>query len=360
MKDSVYLEADIVLEEETAALREAASSVITLPADGDKQPDLQYFSAIFVSSGQNLNNAFFMPSELIKAEGSIINKALDIEHKEEDIIGHIYERAFSDKEGNPLDVGELASLETAALDGKDIHVHIAGIIYKKRFPEVAEEVAEGKWKVSMETYFRDYDVKIGDLVISRNEAESLGIASNDDSFFGKVASVIKEGKEIAKGTVVRVLRDLVFSGCGIVEKPANPPSVIFETAGDVVLSYSSESDSEVPEEASQTSDEETSDLDSNIGICVSYKKRIIDSTIADQDSQVVHENWCTFQDNTCTSFSRDTTDPDCLRRQVKAVATEYALKLMEERDKKSNIDELTNGLKAALSEAVKIMIVKEG
>lgn len=109
-KKSILLEADIKVEKETASLRETAASIINLPKDSDKQIDLLYFSAIFVSSGENLNHAYFMPSELVKAEGTIINKALDVEHKEEEIIGHIYERAFMDKEGNPLDLTELSAL----------------------------------------------------------------------------------------------------------------------------------------------------------------------------------------------------------------------------------------------------------
>ena len=74
----MYLEANIELLEETTARRERASAIIDLPQGKDKQPDLQYFSAIFVSSGENLNHAYFMPSELVKAEGTIVNKALDI------------------------------------------------------------------------------------------------------------------------------------------------------------------------------------------------------------------------------------------------------------------------------------------
>src|SRR4030042_6785483 len=108
----MYLEANIELHKETDVVREKASKVINLPADKDKQPDLLYFSAIFVSSGENLNHAYFLPSELVKAEKSIVNKALDVEHAEDQIIGHIYERAFMDKDGNPLKLDDLSVKET--------------------------------------------------------------------------------------------------------------------------------------------------------------------------------------------------------------------------------------------------------
>jgi hypothetical protein len=242
-KNKFYLEADIKIEKETSILKEKASKVIDLPEGEDKQPDLQYFSAVFVSSGENLNHAYFLPSELILAENTIVNKALDIEHQESQIIGHIYDRVFTTKEGASIDLKELADLEKANLDKKEIHIAIAGIVYKDRFPNVASEIADKKWKVSMECYFKDFDVKIGNLVISRKEAEALGLVENSNSVFGKLAKVIKDGIDIASGKVTRVLRGICFSGCGIVKHPANPVSVVLETANvkkegvDIILDY---------------------------------------------------------------------------------------------------------------------------
>jgi len=209
----ILLEARIELLEETAARREKAGSIIDLPQGSDKQPDLLYFSAIFVSSGENLNHAYFLPSELVLAEGTIINKALDVEHNEEEIIGHIYERAFMTTDGQKLEIRELASMETASLDQKDMHVAIAGIVYKNRFPNLADEVSNGKWKVSMEAYYQDYDVKVGDMTLSRRDAEMLGLATIDNNVLGKMAKVMKKGKEIAEGAITRILRGITFSGC---------------------------------------------------------------------------------------------------------------------------------------------------
>jgi len=360
MGETIYLEADIKVEETTKALWEAASSVIDLPKEGEKQPDLLYFSAIFVSSGENLNHAFFTPSELVKAEGTIVNKALDVEHKEEEIIGHIYERAFMDKDGNPLELEDLASMEKASLDSQEMHIAIAGIIYKNRFPDIAKEVAAGKWKVSMEAYYQDYDVKVGDLVMSKKEAESLGLAS-DDSVLGKVAKVLKEGKEIAKGAVTRVLRGITFSGCGIVENPANPPSVILETAKhkekeddtevEIVLDYATiEKDNNVTSSKVETDEKETSEsedtsvskeenkeevekseLEHNdtVGICVNYQRYVYDPKSTKANSKIIHEDWCSRYDTSCTSFGHDATDPKCLMHKVKTMASACLKELIE-------------------------------
>ena len=339
--EPVYLKANIELHEETAELK-AAASIIELPEGAKKQIDLQYFSAVFVSSGANLNHAYFLPSELVKAEGTIVNKAMDLEHSEDEIVGHIYDRAFMNIEGHKIELEELASMETASLDSEEFHIAIAGIVYKNRFPDLAREVASGKWSVSMEAYFRNYDVKIGNLIISKPEAEALGLAHNDNSIYGKIAKVIKKTKEIANGAIDRVLRDITFSGCGFVKKPANPPSIVLETASDrirdipvndevIILDYDKleeeqeeVSNIKVTSSKVEPSDSEEAELQYNdtVGVCVSYKKEVYDSTFKDELSKIVHSDWCTLYERSCTSFSRDTTDPKCLKYQVKAAAEE--------------------------------------
>ncbi len=357
--ERIYLRADIEWHDETDELKEAAS-VIELPKDGEKQIDLQYFSAIFVSSGANLNNAYFLPSELVKAQGTIVNKAMDLEHKEEEIVGHIYKRVFMDKDGSEISLEELSSIETASLNKKEIHIAIAGIVYKNRFPELAKEVADGKWCVSMETYFRDYDVKIGDLILTRKEAESLGLLS-DDGVFGKMAKVIKKGKEKALGKVDRVLRDLIFSGCGFVKKPANPLSIVLETAADrevdmkkdneniIILDYDKLTD-ETDINVTSDNKEEKSELQYNdtVGICVSYKKEVFGNTFKDGASKILHSDWCALYEKGCTSFSRDTTDPECLRNQIEEAAISYATDLMYKKESSDRRKELIGDLKKLL------------
>ncbi len=349
--EPVYLRANIELQEETDELK-AAASIIELPKDGEKQIDLQYFSAVFVSSGANLNHAYFLPSELVKAEGTIVNKAMDLEHSEDEIVGHIYERAFMDTKGKKLELSELAALETASLDTKEFHIAIAGIVYKNRFPDLAREVASGKWFVSMEAYFRSYDVKIGNLIISKPEAEALGLASGDAMgiIFGRLAKVIKNKVEIAKGTIDRVLRDITFSGCGFVKKPANPLSVVLETANErirdipvddevIVLDYDKlkeeheeMSNIKVTSDKIEPPDSEEGELQYNdtVGICVSYKKEVYDSTFKDELSKIVHSNWCALYERGCTSFSRDVTDPKCLRNVIREAVVKAAHMYIEQ------------------------------
>lgn len=377
-----YLDADIKVEKASSTLWAAASSAIKLPKEVEKQPDLLYFSAVFVSSGENLNHAFFLPSELVMAEGTIVNKALDVEHKEEEIIGHLYDRAFVDGNGRKLENADLASKDNATLDGGELHVVVAGIVYKHRFPSIAKEIIEGSWKVSMECYFTDYDIKVGSLILTKQEAETMGLLTESDvSVFGKMAKVIKEGKEIAAGAVARVLRGIVFSGCGIVKKPANPPSVILETANEkkkkveaeIIIDCggldnenvtivnnsnkltSTKVEDTVTTEGTNTDNVETADgpgIDDNIGICVSYKKFLYATEPVGPDTELLQENWCTLYEAGCTSFSRDTTDPDCLRNiDMKRFARACAEKLFKEKTSTDKRAKLLETLQSALDKA---------
>lgn len=231
-ENKFYLTANLEFHKETDAMRKEVASVIDLPKEEEKQPDLSYFSAILVSSGENLNHAYFLGSELVAASDTIVSKALDVEHEEQEIIGHIYSNAFTDGDHNPLDLVELSSNETASLDAQDMHIQIGCVVYKNRFPDLAKEISNKDYKVSMECYYQDFDIKIGNTIIPKAAAEAIGIETSNSDIFGKTGKVIQDNKEVASGTVARVLRGICFSGCGIVKNPANPPSVILETASD--------------------------------------------------------------------------------------------------------------------------------
>lgn len=356
----VMVEANIEVIEPTDDLKKSVASIIEFP--DNKTPDLLFFSGNFVNSGENLNHAYFLPSEMVKAAPTIDHKALDIEHAEDQIVGHIYSSKFIDGSGKALDINELTSVGESELNGMKIGVLIAGILYKSRFPELAKEVAGGKWKLSMETFFQDYDVKIGNVIMSRNEAESLGFASE---IIGKVAKILKEGKEITAGAITRVLRGLLFSGCGLVKNPADPKCVILETAkkeeaeividldkGVIVKEEGKDNKNEDREEEADISIEDVR-AQTSVGICVSFKKRVIDATHEGPDTKVLHENWCTLYDKGCTSSSRDVTDPGCLRRQAERQAKNYTESKLKELKSKDKRGALLSELKDVLKRSEK-------
>ena len=95
---------------------------------------------------------------------------------------------------------------------------------RQRMSKIVEEIEDGKWFVSMECLFPDFDYALAKedgttSVISRNEASAF-LTKHLRSYGGS-------GK-YQDYSVGRLLRNLSFSGKGLVSKPANPRSVILE------------------------------------------------------------------------------------------------------------------------------------
>jgi len=347
-----YLEADIQSLKETVALKKEVASVIKLPSNKDKQPDLSYFSSIFVSTGTNLNNAHFLASELVLAENTIAGKAVDIEHEEEQIIGHIYSNVFTDGSGDKLELAELQNKEIATLDDQSMHIEIASVVYKTRFPEIATEIKEGKWKVSMEAYYTSYDVKIGGTILTVNEAQALGLDVENEATYGSIAKLVKAGEVVDEGKVARVLRGICFSGVGIVKNPANPPSVVLETASDkeeiIVLDYDNIVN-KVTSTKVEANKEDAAAGDKNytvtIGVCVNYKKEVLDSVVKDQSTRVLQTEWCTKYDTTCP-VAGNAKEPECLRNVGNTTASISSIVRgrIKELNKESKVEELTKKL----------------
>lgn len=219
-------------ERVVAPLREVASvanaaNALGLPSPKERQPDLQYLTAIFVSTGMNRNGAVFLGSELLKARDTIPLKAVDIEHDETSIIGSIVDHAYLDRSGESFNP-ELAAVEKSTLeqDEMEMDIAISAIIHKARFPMLAQEVEDGEWMVSMEAFYQDYDIKVGDLILPKDEAVEKGY----DKLVGSVVHVKEGHKDYGFHLVGRVLRGIVFAGVGLVKNPANPRSVILEAA----------------------------------------------------------------------------------------------------------------------------------
>lgn len=351
-----------------------------LPAEENRQRDLQYITAVFVSSGMNLNGGYFLPSELISARDTIVGKALDVEHLEEYIVGSIYERAFMTKDKQVIDPVDFLVEYGTSVDRQQIDIAVLMGLYKYRFPQVAEEVSSGKYKVSMECYYKDFDLKIGDIIVSKDEAAVMGIEhSSTEDVVGRNVKLVEGEKEIGFARIGRVFRDILFTGCGLTEIPANLESDILETA-------SSEENDEILEgveidltksetymkdrverekiEVSSSREEEKKDdameedkkdkeiatgapSSTNPGTCLHFKKYVYEYQppveeatdpegevqpqlpkvpgVGDNpgpDDKVVGEHWCNLFDTKCTVLAGDATDARCLRNVLNRTAAE--------------------------------------
>ena len=225
-KFKTYAKAEIVSGKDDLLKKDLAGHV-DIPDDA--QFDLLFFKAVYLTSGANLNYTYFDKGELVKSIDTVSNKAMDIEHEEQGIVGHIYAASFYEA-GNaePIEVNKLDSYSG------EVDVVIAGVVYRDRFQELASEIAKGEWYVSMETYYESFDVKVGDVLLDFKTATDLGVVD----LIGSEVTLKKSDETVAVGTANKLIRNLHFSGGGFVKEPANPTSVILDTSGSNTIELS--------------------------------------------------------------------------------------------------------------------------
>ncbi len=200
-----------------------ASSLDEANATNKGQFDLYYLDSILASTGWNDNDDVFVPEEIWAARTTPEDKPLNIEHNQSEIIGHITGTYVIDKDGHA--VAEDTDIP------QDFHVVTSAVIYKwwrdktKRdeIETLIAEVKEGDWFVSMECLLANFDY----AVITPEGKHHVVARSEDTAFLTKHLRVYGGTGSYDGCKVGRVLRDFVFSGKGLVRKPANPDSVIF-------------------------------------------------------------------------------------------------------------------------------------
>jgi hypothetical protein len=194
-------------------------------AQNEDQMDLYYLKSILVSTGWNKNDDVFEPQELWAARNTPEDKPFNFMHDEKDIIGHITGNKVVDFSGVEMeDVDENSPGQFNILTTAVIYTEWSDPDQRQRMSKIVEEIEDGKWFVSMECLFPDFDYALAKedgttSVISRNEASAF-LTKHLRSYGGS-------GK-YQDYSVGRLLRNLSFSGKGLVSKPANPRSVILE------------------------------------------------------------------------------------------------------------------------------------
>ena len=193
-------------------------------AQNDNQRDLYYIDSILVSTGWNLNDDVFDNAQVWAARTTPEDKQFNFEHDEKQIVGHIT------KNSSVLFNGEAISSEEMP---EDFEILVSTVLYTKwRDPEFSEkiqatikEIENNEWSVSMEARFSDFD-----YAVEVTEGETVVIARDEDSSFltQHLRSYGGTG-EFEGHKIGRMLKDITFSGVGLVRKPANPRSVIKES-----------------------------------------------------------------------------------------------------------------------------------
>jgi hypothetical protein len=216
---------------------------IQLPPDTSR--DIITMGAKYVESRDNLNRAWFANSELVLAYHTIPYKALDIEHDVEKVVGHIYSSMYVNRANNSvLDPTELSKMDPIELDKLMIDVIVGGVVYIDRFPELESPVSTKAYKLSMETYFDEFDIMLENGTrLSLDEAELYGLGEFIEQLMGSFET--PEEFDLAHSLMVttadnkklpmkiyKYLRGLLFSGGGLVLNPACPSCHILTTSCD--------------------------------------------------------------------------------------------------------------------------------
>jgi uncharacterized coiled-coil protein SlyX len=194
-------------------------------AQNSDQIDLFYLQSILVSTGWNKNDDVFDPTETWDARNTPEDKPFNFMHNEKDIIGHITGNAVVDFDGNKID-------EDSENPPSSFNIITNAVIYKswsdieqrERINKIIAEIEKGEWYVSMECLFPAFDYALLNddgqtKVVQRNEASAF-LTKHLRAYGG---DGLYENYRIG-----RLLRNLAFSGKGLVSKPANPRSIILD------------------------------------------------------------------------------------------------------------------------------------
>ena len=213
----------------TTEEQEKAKS-LTLVKGGKSNPnqfDLYYLTSVLVSSGWNKNDDVFDIRESWAARKTPEDKQFNFMHDESDIIGHITDNMVVDMSGAEI------SDETKFEDlPENFDIITSAVLYnswsdperQERMEAIIEEIQQGKWFVSMECLFRGFDY----AAVAPNGDHKIIARNEDSAFLTKHLRAYGGGGEFEGFKLGRLLRNIAFSGKGLVNNPANPKSVILK------------------------------------------------------------------------------------------------------------------------------------
>lgn len=188
-----------------------------------EQWDLFYFNSILASIGWNKNDDVFDNVETWIARSTPVYKQVNFMHNEKDIIGNTIASISVGADGTVID-----DQISAPPDKYDILT--ADVLYRKwedknlqdRMDKLIAEILEGKWSVSMECLFKNFDY----AVISSAGEHKVIPRTSESSFLTKHLRIYGGTGTYNDYKIGRLLRNFSFSGKGVVSNPANPRSVI--------------------------------------------------------------------------------------------------------------------------------------
>jgi hypothetical protein len=194
-------------------------------AENKDQIDLYYLESVLVSCGWNKNDDVFLAEATWAARNTPEDKQFNFMHDENDIIGHITGSYVLTKDGKA--VADDAEMPT------DFDIITQAVLYnswtgdenRERMEKIISEIEEGKWYVSMECLFAGFDYAL----TNPNGEHKLLARDEESAFLTKHLRAYGGSGEYDGYKLGRALKNISFSGKGLVSKPANPRSVILKS-----------------------------------------------------------------------------------------------------------------------------------
>ena len=211
--------------EEIESETQKAGDKIKAESANPKQIDLYYLKSCLVSTGWNKNDDVFDSAQTWAARNTPEDKQFNFMHDENDIIGHITGSYVVDREGNRID-SEIQPPEFDIITEAVLYNSWTDPENRQRMSQIIAEIEEGKWFVSMECLFAGFDYAL----LDGNGKASLLERNEGSAFLTKHLRAYGGSGEYEGYKIGRSLRDISFSGKGLVSKPANPRSVILDAS----------------------------------------------------------------------------------------------------------------------------------
>ena len=301
-----------------------------------KQIDLYYIKSILVSTGWNKNDDVFAPEATWSARTTPEDKQFNLMHDENNIIGHITGSYVVDRNG--ADIADDTQPD-------DFDIITEAVLYnswtkpenRERMSQIIAEIEEGKWFVSMECLFAGFDYALlddngGSKLLERNESSA---------FLTKHLRAYGGNGEYEGYQVGRCLRDISFSGKGLVSKPANPRSVILDASRAFSLNSNSTILTSFPEGDNDMSD-----------------TNLLEKQLAEMKSELasVKEENATLREQISTASEKEASEAAAKLEETVAEKDE-AIKALEVSvaEKESSLTELQETLEAKNNEFVEKM-----
>lgn len=187
--------------------------------------------SVLVTTNWNRNDDVFAAEDTWAARNTPIHKPTNLEHDPTKIVGHITDTwVVSGK-------GEIIKEDTLSCNLPDLfHLCNGAVIYKYSKDEGVQEQADtlikeieaGTKFVSMECLFPAFD-----YAISSNDKSYVVPRTEETAFLTKHLRAYGGEGEYNGCRVGRLIKNMIFSGKGYVDTPANPDSIIFDGSSPV-------------------------------------------------------------------------------------------------------------------------------